>query len=598
MPFEVADGKITELREGPLATSRSKRVLFQGIGLGEPVRASEGWLLFDWGPEDDRNGWVVREDCVEITGAPRPALNEVGFVTECVIAEWKFTASEAIKPSVVSGDYLIARAIIETGLTNAAPMIPNSDGLGPLQVTTKEWKDFLDHGGELASGMRPGYRNYATLQIDGAAFRMFSDAKKMSELQNSPANDPFVPSYLDLFFAYLTDSPAAALAIRDMRAANPNPDPTIDTVLKQPHGPFTDAELAALFQARKRFFLTGANPKTLGSVVNDVKTELGAAFVTAFAKVKQHMPEAEPDIGQGGAPWFDVAETEEGKNVDATKSGSKNTILDYFNATDHPRPSSIEPWCGAFAAHCMKASQDDTAAASIPTGAAAAASWKSWGDELSLGSTNLPPKGAVVVLSPSSQTGGTGHVGFFVEFSNNGKSVKLLGGNQSKRVTRTDFPKEQIASIRWLQLPGANAGQANFNLPPAFASRQHIADKIVAKFAAAGYGTLQQIAALANAMAESSLNPDEHNTGEDSVGLFQLRRILGVGGNHSVEDLKNPDFNIDLIIAEAKKYSVFAKAESLTKTVDAFVRYIERPKRIEHEVEKRVGIARSLIGQA
>ncbi len=597
MPFEVADGKLTDLREAPLATSRSKRILAQGAPLGEPVRTSEGWLYFEIGLSEDKKGWVLRDDCAEIPAPARPALNEAGFVIECVIADWKFGAAEALKPPVVSADYLIARAIIETDLANAGPSIPNSDGIGPLQVTSKEWQDYRDNAGALAAGARPNDWKIAALQIDAAAYRMYRDAQKMSALRHASPADPLVPSYLDLFFAYLTESPAAALAIQDARAINPDAGPPIDQVLKKPKGPLTEAEWTALSQTRPRFFMAGANPKSLGSVVTDTKKELDDALKKAFAKIQQHMPEAEPVIGQGGAPWFAIAEAEEQKNVNANDPGSKNTILDYFNATDHGRPNDIVPWCGAFAAHCMKMSGNATAAASIPTGAAGAANWKAWGDELPFQSTIIP-KGAVVVLAPSSPTGGTGHVGFFVEVSSGGKSVTLLGGNQSQKVGRTNFPKEQIASVRWMEVATVPAGSANFNLPAALEPRKNVAEKIIAKFAEAGFGAHQQLAALANAIAESGLIPDAHNQGEDSVGLFQLRRILGVGGNHSVPALKDPDFNIELIIAEAKRYSSFAKAVSLEKAVDSFVRYIERPKETEAEVAKRIVMARQLSGIA
>ena len=110
----------------------------------------------------------------------------------------------------------------------------------------------------------------------------------------------------------------------------------------------------------------------------------------------------------------------------------------------------------------------------------------------------------------------------------------------------------------------------------ATANRQ-IAGLILKAFAAAGYGRDQQIAALANAIDESNLNPSEHDTqGEDSVGLFQLRRIEGVGGNHSVERLMDPAFNTQLIIAEANRFPSFKNATDLQTAVDVF-EPVERP---------------------
>ena len=55
------------------------------------------------------------------------------------------------------------------------------------------------------------------MQIWGAGHRMVVDAKAISDAklaQQPPvgtADDPFVPSYLDVFNAYITGSPAAAV---------------------------------------------------------------------------------------------------------------------------------------------------------------------------------------------------------------------------------------------------------------------------------------------------------------------------------------------------------------------------------------------------
>ena len=127
------------------------------------------------------------------------------------------------------------------------------------------------------------------------------------------------------------------------------------------------------------------------------------------------------------------------------------------------------------------------------------------------------------------------------------------------------------------------------------ANRQ-FAGLILKAFAAAGYGRNQQIAALANAIGESNLNPRAHNTrGEDSVGLFQLNRNGGVGTGHSVERLMDPAFNTERIIAEARRFADFKKAADLHTAVDVFVRQVERPRDKPGQVAKRFKIAQALI---
>jgi hypothetical protein len=141
---------------------------------------------------------------------------------------------------------------------------------------------------------------------------------------------------------------------------------------------------------------------------------------------------------------------------------------------------------------------------------------------------------------------------------------------------------------------GAPVGDINLNAVPA--GRQGMATLIVNAFAAANYGKAQQIAAVANAIAESNLNPNARLTTatEDSVGLFQLNMKGGVGAGHSADELKDPAKNIDLIIREANKAADFKAAATLQAAVAAFVTKIERPANQAGEIIKRFTIAQKL----
>ncbi|MEK1854688.1 MAG: hypothetical protein AAAC48_23210, partial [Phyllobacterium sp.] len=108
--------------------------------------------------------------------------------------------------------------------------------------------------------------------------------------------------------------------------------------------------------------------------------------------------------------------------------------------------------------------------------------------------------------------------------------------------------------------------------------RRPVAQKILDAFAAAGFGQFQQVAALANAIAESGLDPNVHlSVAEDSWGLFLLNTQGGFGTGHSAEERRNPDVNIGIMVKEAQKNSAFAAATSLDAAVEIFVRQIERP---------------------
>jgi hypothetical protein len=120
-----------------------------------------------------------------------------------------------------------------------------------------------------------------------------------------------------------------------------------------------------------------------------------------------------------------------------------------------------------------------------------------------------------------------------------------------------------------------------------------MAELIRTKFKEAGFNDVQAEAAVANAMAESGLNPNAQNSNgkEDSIGLFQMNRNGGLGEGHSVENLKDPNYNIDLAIAAAKKSKAFNEATTIDKAVAAFVNDVERPANADLEIEKRTQIA-------
>jgi hypothetical protein len=123
--------------------------------------------------------------------------------------------------------------------------------------------------------------------------------------------------------------------------------------------------------------------------------------------------------------------------------------------------------------------------------------------------------------------------------------------------------------------------------------RDSMAQLIRSKFKEAGFSDVQAEAAVANAIAESGLNPNAYvnNGKEESVGLFQMNRNGGLGVGHTVEDLKDPNYNIDLAIKAAKGSSAFMAANSIDDAVSAFVSDVERPANKDLEIKKRTDIA-------
>jgi hypothetical protein len=169
--------------------------------------------------------------------------------------------------------------------------------------------------------------------------------------------------------------------------------------------------------------------------------------------------------------------------------------------------------------------------------------------------------------------------------------------DQALTDTKDLFPQQQAATKAVKLIDGAAkelvSGIANVS---SVTDNSEMAELIVSSFAQAGYDVIQQIAALANAIAESGLNPGIKSGGdEQSFGLFQINTAHGaLGEGKNPEDLKNPEFNIDMIIAEANKTGL-KNAQTIEQAVEIFVRDVERPRDQDAEIARRTAIARQLM---
>ena len=95
------------------------------------------------------------------------------------------------------------------------------------------------------------------------------------------------------------------------------------------------------------------------------------------------------------------------------------------------------PWCGLFAAWCVK-----QAGFNPPAIAIRAKEWTKFGTALPLDKTI--PLGAVAVFTRQ----GGGHVGFVVGVHTNG-DLNILGGNQGDEVNIRRFPRSRLTALRW-----------------------------------------------------------------------------------------------------------------------------------------------------
>jgi hypothetical protein len=251
-------------------------------------------------------GFVKKSDCIEIAEAiPRPEFDPNGFVAECFAVERAFNVeSDIISHWVVSGELLVARAVIETGIKNVG-VTAGSDGVGPLRVTTAEWNDFLKNGGKLVDGRTAADRDHPTLQVRGAAWRMHTYSKAISEAMRARGvgttatikvgedeefvEAPFMPTNQDLAHAYLLDDPQAAVAIIEARADPSNLRKKLDRILVG----LDPEKLAVQFASRAGFF--GApEARTLDKFLIATSDALGKALAGAAGEIGTRKKEELP----------------------------------------------------------------------------------------------------------------------------------------------------------------------------------------------------------------------------------------------------------------------------------------------------------------
>lgn len=422
--------------------------------------APNGWKHGEFRPTATSRGdpgWLQ----VKFIGPPKEfevlPVPEVEFVQACARAEIRAGASSTDGAPAILADYLIALALLESDLTNFGNRLSGTSAIGPFQITQEEWAEFLAANPE--SGYAPFQLYQALAQVAAAQYLTQRDWEAL-EAEAKAANiveaeQRYVPSFLLLFQSRLIGI-KAAFAINQIHATGEAQ--TLVSEALEPFFPDPD-ERAALIKRRGRFLkpqLTGDNT-TVDGFIEKTSADLAIAFKSAFSKLKQHFPEFAIPPMPAGTPWMEIARQEQAfwadPNVSETTQAGKDKVKQYFSATEF-HPDTVEPWCGAFVAWCLK-----QANAPLVKQAATAASWKMWGTmELRKGGLTDPTvvkllPGAVVVLHPAGDTGTTGHVCFGHQFLPAGplnahSKITCTGGNQRDTVRTDDFKMSRIAAIR------------------------------------------------------------------------------------------------------------------------------------------------------
>lgn len=138
-------------------------------------------------------------------------------------------------------------------------------------------------------------------------------------------------------------------------------------------------------------------------------------------------------------PW--IAEGRRNIGVREVKgAGTSLVIKGWLSALRAWWSDDETPWCGVFAAHCMR-----SAGLAVPRHWYRAKAWAAWGTAV------VPCAGCVVVY----ERAGGGHVGFLVGVDRSGRHV-VLGGNQGDAVKLSALDPRRCVATRW---------PANFPLP-------------------------------------------------------------------------------------------------------------------------------------
>lgn len=345
----------------------------------------------------------------------------------------------------VDRDYLVAVAWAESGgLTQLGDAA--GPGIGPFRFTAESWAQAIGDPRAKDHGLLPGDRRLWRAQVPMAAVSALLAGEALAA-----GGKP--PTLGTLYFTQVFGTKAAGL-LAD--AANP-----------------FDAAYTARFGADALTACRAAHSDVLGppgssvqSVLDALCARLDAAYVAAAPVLDGQRDDIRFFHAEVDDPrWLMVAREEAFRGVFEHPGADNNArISEYLKVSGLANSADEVPWCGAFAAFCLRRSGDAAVAASVPAGAARAANWLSWGSEAP---ESARGPGTVVVLKPQAANS-SGHVGFLLQESAGDAApagkLRLLAGNQGQpqRVCALDFDEHQVADHGFRMFrPGA------VPLPPA-----------------------------------------------------------------------------------------------------------------------------------
>lgn len=320
---------------------------------------------------------------------------------------------------------LVAIALAESGL-KAVAEAGTSTAQGLLQITEATWISAVDRYGA-ALGVKVTDRAKPEAQALMGAALVAENFKLLTRRLGR------APSDVEVYVTQFLGGPAGTAVLLA-------PSAPVMTTLENF---YASTKFGSGFAQK----IAKANPALLGQPGlrgDGLLAILQARLLPRLAKADQLLagaaaqPATPPPTGpakatSAEAPWFEIAKVEQAAGVaEVPGPGSNLRIMEYFSWTSFGEHPDDVPWCGAFVSFCFGKAGEIT----FGKGFARAADWKNFGTALT-----TPRTGCLVVLKPQTPKA-SGHVGFLVSFT--ATKVKLLGGNQSDKVTTQDFGRDQV----------------------------------------------------------------------------------------------------------------------------------------------------------
>jgi hypothetical protein len=121
------------------------------------------------------DGWVKSTDGRTVDDPAPAPLDAEMFVRQCTLVDRSLNADPAVAPNFIAADFLIARAIFETGMAQTVFPVPLCTG--PFRLAQTEWDDFLSSGLQTHSLFQPADVIYPMAQVYAAGFSVHAASK-------------------------------------------------------------------------------------------------------------------------------------------------------------------------------------------------------------------------------------------------------------------------------------------------------------------------------------------------------------------------------------------------------------------------------------